>query len=200
MGDAIDGILRVSQLMKLRYGVVESAVKYADFIINWLNKLSEYVNIEFQMVHGNHSELRMLGQPKGSFENDNIGIVISEMIKTRLKDNPNFKFTYNPTGFVFSNIQGFNVLGIHGEVKSMERAIKDFSKTYGTEIDILIAGHLHHTRSEAVGVNSDVINVPSIIGVDSYSLSLNKTSNAGATFIIVEEDFGKVCEYNIKLN
>ena len=37
MGDFSDGILRVSQLMKLRYGVVDGTIKYADFISNKLN-------------------------------------------------------------------------------------------------------------------------------------------------------------------
>lgn len=64
MGDFEDGLLRVQQLMKLKYGILEGTVRYADFISNWLNVLSEYVKIEFQMTAGNHTELRMLGQPK----------------------------------------------------------------------------------------------------------------------------------------
>ena len=77
-----------------------------------------------------------------------------------------FNYIKNPTGYIFDTISGFNVLGIHGEVKNMEQAIKNFSHTYKVPIDVLIAGHLHHTRSETIGVNRDVINVPSIIGVD----------------------------------
>lgn len=199
-GDGVDGMLRISQLMKLRYGVVEGTVKYAHFITNWLNTLTKYVNVRFQMVNGNHTELRMLGQPKGTFTKDNMGVVVYESIKNMLENNLNFEMIKNPTGYIFDNICGFNVLGIHGEVKSMENAIKNFAHTYKTEIDILIAGHLHHTRTETVGVNKDVINVPSIIGVDDFSMSLNKTSNAGATLIIIEEEKGKVLEYNIKLN
>ena len=200
MGDFTDGLLRVGQLFKLKYGVVEGTVIYADFICNWLNELTKYVNVEYQMVFGNHSELRMLGQPKGTFKDDNMGVVVMESIKNRLSNNPNFLLIKNPTGLIFANIVGLNVLGIHGEVKNMENALKDFSNTYNTQIDILLAGHLHHSKSETVGVNRDVINVPSIIGVDTFSMSLNKTSNSGATFIVFEENKGKVIEYNIKLS
>jgi hypothetical protein len=200
MGDFTDGLLRVKQLMKLRYGVIESTIKYANFICNWLNKLTEYVNVDYQMVFGNHSELRMLGQPKGTFKDDNTGLYVREIIKERLKDNPNFNININPTGLIFSNLCNLNVLGIHGEVKDMERAIKDFSNTYNTHIDILIGGHLHHESGKCVGVNRNVINIPSIMGVDDYAMSLNKTSNAGATLFILEEGKGKVQEYNIKLN
>ncbi|WP_342759422.1 hypothetical protein [Kineothrix sedimenti] len=200
MGDFSDGILRVSQLLKLRYGIVEGTVLYAEFICNWLNELSKYVNIKFQMVKGNHTELRLIGQPKGTFTNENMDLVVRAMIKARLVDNPNFELIENPTGMIYDEIFGFNFLGIHGEVKSMERAIKDFSHTYNTKISYLIAGHLHHSKSETIGVNCEVINVPSVIGVDDYSLSLNKTSNAGATMLIIEEDRGKTIEYSIKLN
>lgn len=199
LGDFTDGILRCSQLMKLRYGVVEGTVKYANFIAHWLNELSKYVHIKYQMVYGNHSELRMLGQPKGTFKEENTGMFVREMIMAYLENNPNFEMITNPTGLIFDNIEGFNVLGIHGEVRNMESAIKDFSNTYNTNIQILLGGHMHHYKAETVGVNKDVINVPSIIGIDSYSMSLNKTSNPGAVLFCIEENKGVTLEYKIKL-
>ena len=199
LGDFTDGILRCGQLMKLRYGVIESTVRYANFIANWLNELSKYVKIKYQMVYGNHSELRLLGQPKGTFKEENTGLFVREMINARLENNPNFEMTINPTGLIFDNIEGLNVLGIHGEVRNMESAIKDFANTYNTDIKILIGGHMHHYKAETVGVNREVINVPSIIGIDDFSMSLNKTSNPGATLLIVEGNAGISVEYKIKL-
>lgn len=199
LGDFTDGILRCSQLMKLRYGVIEGTVKYANFISNWLNELSKYVKVKYQMVYGNHSELRMLGQPKGTFKEENTGMFVREMIKTYLENNPNFEMIINPTGLIFDSIEGLNVLGIHGEVKNMENAIKDFSNTYNTNISVLIGGHMHHYKAETVGINKDVINVPSIIGIDDYSMSLNKTSNPGAVLFCIEENKGVTLEYKIKL-
>lgn len=200
MGDFSDGCLRVSQLMKLRYGVVDGTIKYADFISNWLNELSKYSKIKFQMTNGNHTELRMLGQPKGTFTEDNMGKVVSEFIKVRLKDNKNFIYIENPTGYIYAKLACYTILGIHGEVKNMGNAIKDFSKIYNVPIDYLLAGHLHHSRTEEVGINSEVINVPSIIGVDPYSMSLNKSANAAGKLLVFEQTKGKVCEYTLKLN
>lgn len=199
LGDFTDGVLRCSQLMKLKYGVVEGTVKYANFIAHWLNELSKYVKVKYQMVYGNHSELRMLGQPKGTFKEENTGMFVREMIKTYLENNPNFEMIVNPTGLIFDNIEGFNVLGIHGEVRNMENAIKDFSNTYSTNIQILIGGHMHHYKAETVGVNKDIINVPSIIGIDDYSIGLNKTSNPGAVLFCIEENKGVTLEYKLKL-
>lgn len=199
MGDFSDGLLRVKQLSQLRYGVVEGTVRYADFISNWLNELSKYVKVDFKSTSGNHTELRMLGQPKGTFTKDNMSLVADTIIATRLANNPNFSFRKNPTGYIFANILGYNLLGIHGEVKNMEQALKDFSHIYKVQIDYLVAGHKHHSRSETVGINQEVINVPSIIGIDDFSLSIHKTSNAGASFLVFENGRGKVIEYSIKL-
>ena len=200
MGDFNDGILRVSQLMKLRYGVIDGTIKYADFISNWLNELSKYVRIKYQSTNGNHSELRMLGQPKGTFTEDNMGKVVSEFIKIRLKDNPNFTYIENPTGFIYAQVACNTILGIHGEVKNMKTAIDEYSRIYNVPIQYLLAGHLHHNKTEEIGVNNEVINVGSIIGIDDYSLSLRKTANASAKLLIFEQNKGKICEYTLKLN
>lgn len=201
LGDCIDGILRVSQLMKLKYGVVESTIKYSEWLANWLNDLSKECGclIRFQMTKGNHSELRMLGQPKGSFPDDNMEMIILEFVKLRLKDNPNIEIIENTTGMIFEELQGYSVLGYHGESKNMEQTLKDFQKLYRTRIDILISGHLHHSYSENVGIDSDVMRVPSIMGVDDFSLGLHKASNPGATLFAVEKGKGKILEYNIKM-
>lgn len=199
LGDFSDGVLRVKQLFTLRYGIIEGSVLYGNFIVQWLNELSKYASIRFQMVFGNHTELRMLNQPKGTFEKENMGLVVKNMIKTMLADNPNFTFVENPTGLIYENIFGSVFLGIHGEVKDMNKALSDFSRTYNINISYLIAGHLHHNISEEVGMDKEVINVPSVIGIDDYSLSLNKTSNAGALLLVFEKDYGIRVKYPIKL-
>lgn len=199
MGDFTDGVLRVGQLMKLRYGVIESTVKYANYITYWLNELSKYVTVHYQMVFGNHSELRFFNQKKGSFADENTGLFVREIISTRLMDNPNFDMKINPTGLIFDTICGYNILGIHGEVRNMENALKDFSLTYNTPVDILIGGHMHHYKGETVGIDKEVVNVPSIVGIDDFAISLNKTSRPGATFLIIEEGQEISIEYKIKL-
>lgn len=200
LGDELDGMLRVSQLFKLRYGVIESTVKYGRFITEWLNELSKHVHVKYQMVKdSNHCQLRMLNQPKNTFKDDNMSYIIAEKLMDRLENNPNFEFIQNPTGYIFDNIIGYNVFGCHGETKSMEQAIKDFSRTYKVDIDFMVGGHKHHQNSTNIGIQSDVISAPSIIGVDDYSLSLNKTSDPGATLFVLEQGKGKVMEYNIKL-
>lgn len=200
LGDDIDGILRVGQLFKLRYGVIESTIKYAQFLATWLNELSKYVRIKFYITHGNHSQLRMINQPKNTFKEENMGIIIVEFVKNFLKENKNFELITNPTGHIYTKIFEFNIMGIHGEVKNIEQAKKDFTDFYKQPIDILIGGHKHSEASKNVAVNRDVIRVPSVMGVNDFAEQIIKSSNAGAKLLILEPDNGKKIDYFLKVN
>lgn len=200
LGDELDGILRVSQLMKLRYGVIEATIKYSEYICGWLTALTQYVNVEFHMVGGNHTELRMLGQQKGTFKDDNLSEIIKEFIKVRLEFNPKFVMKEYRSGVIYDDVCGYKVLGIHGEVKNMETALKDYSAMYGVNVDVLIGAHLHHASHLASGKGKEVIRIPSLMGIDPYAVSIIKGSDAGATFLIFEEGRGKTVEYSIKLD
>lgn len=200
LGDSTDGILRVSQLMTLRYGVVESAIQYAFYIAGWLEKLSHHVHIRFGMASGNHTELRMLGQPKGAFKEDNMSRVVYTIISMRLKDNPNFEMLESPIGYVYTKISDYNVLAVHGECGNLGRAIHEFENTYGRNIDFVFGAHFHHGKSEDVGRKRGVFSIRSIMGIDDFSISLNKTADAGASLIRLEEGRGHTFTYNICLN
>lgn len=201
LGDSIQGILRLnSQLMKLRYGIIDSSIIYANYLANWLNDLSQYVRINFQMViDSNHNQLRICNAPKNAFSEENMSKVMLTLIKERLKDNQNIKIIENPTGMNYQNLCNYNILGIHGEGKNPETSINDFSRLHQVPIDYLFGGHIHHQRTKEIGINSEVINIRSIIGTDPYGESLGKSSNAGASLFAFEEGCGIVETYSIKL-
>lgn len=200
LGDYTDGVIRVSQLRKLEYGAVESTVLYSRFITEWLNELTKHVHVVYQQVEGNHSEQRLLGQPKGTFKEENLGLIVREFIKIRLADNVNFKFIENPTGNIFAHLSTHTVMAVHGDgVKNMEKTLKDYSSMYGVPIQYFICGHLHHSRTEEIGRNQEVINVPSIIATDPYSESLRKTSDPAAKLLVFEQLRGLIAEYRLKL-
>lgn len=202
LGDEIQGLLRLtSQLMQLRYGVVESAILYAEYLASWLNELSKYVHIRFQIVFdSNHNQLRLCNAPKNAFPDENMSVVIKSFLKERLVDNTNIEIIDNPTGMIYEELSGSKILCIHGEIKNLSRAIDEFSRIHNVRLNYLIAGHVHHSDSQEVGIDTEVLHVRSIIGVDPYGLSLNKTSNAGAALFVFEEGKGKVCEYTYKLD
>lgn len=200
LGDDNDGILRLTDnLFKLRWGMIDSTLVYADFMAQWFNEVSKFVNIELHMVQdSNHNQLRLCSAPKNAFKGENLSKIIIHTIMARLYDNHCVVFHENPTGYIYANIVGYNVMGIHGEVGSLKTAIDNLSKLYGLRLDYLVGGHKHH--SEEYGFDCEAISVGSIIGIDNYSTSLMRSSNASATLLIFEEGNGLVTKHTIKLN
>lgn len=205
LGDAIEGILRMTSLQTLRYGIVDSTMYYAEFMANWLNKLSEYVAIDAYSALGNHSQIRPLGSKNGDFDEENMERIVTWFIKERLKDNKNIVFNDNGNHLILLDIFGMNILASHGEEKDLAKAINDYRNMYNVSIDMFIAGHKHTKETNTVGVGSygdiETIRVSSIMGCNDYSVKkIRKRSKAGSTMLVFEEGIGKVAEFDFVLN
>ena len=204
LGDAIQNILRMSDIVKLKIGVLESVLNYAELISTWLVELSNRlkVPVEYICLGGNHAELRLL-ESKQNFEEENLGRLIREFIYLRLKDNPNI--TVAPySEFGFKSIQGTNILAIHGNnAKSSLEEISYWENYHGISIDILLMGHEHHGEQTTVGYgllgDKEIIKVPSLVGIDTYSKKLRRIARAGAKFMLFEDGL-KTWEKTICLN
>lgn len=202
LGDGIQGLLRLnSQLMQLRYGVIDSAIRYGDFLGHWLNELSKYVRIKFQMtMDSNHNQLRLCGAPKNAFVDENMSKVIMLAIEKELSNNPNVKIINNPTGLNFGQFSTYQVIGIHGEVKNLGDALDDYSRAYQTPISYIIGAHAHHIVEKEIGINSEAISIRSMIGIDPFGMSLLATSNAGASLFEFDQIKGLICEHRLKVD
>lgn len=200
LGDSVEGFIRNSQLWSLRWGVIDSATIFGNYMGDWLYKLSEKVSIVYHQTDGNHDELRLLDGKKGQHLCESAGKIVKNCIILKNEKNPNFKYVENKTGLIFDTVCGYNILGIHGEVKDLSQAIKDFDNIYDVKISYLVAGHKHHTEFKNCGVRKGCIGVGSIVGSDEFSMTLRQSADATANFIVFEEGKGKVDEHTYVLN
>ena len=194
LGDTLDGMLRNSQLIKLRWGVIDCAIKYANYMLKWLIELSKYTKINLYNTSGNHTEMRLLDGKKGEHERENMDKVIIEVIKNgiELTGNQNINIIENKSGYIYTKLPNslYSIFGFHGEVKDLERASMEFQEVYNCDIDYIAAGHLHHNNINLYGSRKGAIRVGSIIGCDDYSLKLRKRTDASSTFCIFTKDNG----------
>lgn len=204
LGDGIQNILRLSDIAKLKTGVIDSVLQYAEMISQFLNKIQNELNIqiEFSCLGGNHSELRLISTGR-NWESENLGKVIREFIALRLKDNQNIKV--DPySDFSFKQIEGINILAIHGDdSKKNINEISYWEQYHNITIDILLMGHFHHQEQISLGYSptgdKEIIIVPSLIGIDEFSRKNRKLARAGAKFILFKDN-NKTWEKVIYLN
>ena len=91
------------------------------------------------------------------------------------------------------------MLGCHGEVKDLQNCTSSFSRAYNTNIDYVLAGHVHHQTSKENAKHSEELTIRSMVGTDDYAMSLGKTSDTGASLFIFDNEFGKIANYDIKV-
>jgi predicted phosphodiesterase len=203
LGDAIDGILRASQLQKLKMGAVDQTMEYANFMVYWLNELSKYTTIDYYSILGNHSETRTLNSSRGEFDDENFERVINWFLMSMLKDNKNINI-HNCGNFHYREISGVKTLMVHGQYeKNMEQSLKDYMISYGHKIDLVVSGHLHHNHSKTIGMNEnmniDFIQAPSFCGVDDYAMKLKKAAKPAVKMLLLENGEGITTTYDLKL-
>lgn len=191
LGDSLDGILRMSQLQWIQLGNVDSAIEYAEFMATWINELSKYCFVDYYVVSGNHTELRLLNGKRGDFPEENMEKIITYIISVHLKDNERVKI-HKCKSHMYFNVLGNNILAVHGhQEKNLEKSLSEYPMLYGYPIDLIISGHLHHRDNKTIGMNElkdiEYYQVPSIVGVDKYSMEIKKAANAGTDLLTLDK-------------
>ena len=203
-GDSLDGMLRPSQLMKLRWGVIESCMRFSEHMAQWIAALSQYATVSVCGVDGNHTETRSLNSKRGDFPGENLEKVIFWFLAERLKDVPGVLVDSVTEQQKHLTVQGFSILLTHGtDIKSLENAAKQTMLLYGESIDYLICGHKHREQEYVSGYtdqgNAVVIRVPSLCGMDEYAQRLGYGGRPGALAMVLEAGYGRRCIYPISL-
>jgi len=206
VGDMLDGMLRPSQLQRLEYGVVESAMRLAETLAQWLADLAENIQIPIRVcaVRGNHGEIRPLGTKAGQFPEENMERIVMHYLRARFDLESLIWIVENDAPMTMMvDVCGYQFMLTHGQGVNIESMAQDSVNLYNKPIDVFMVGHLHKCQTFQSGImpNSNVYveRVPSICGVDPYAQSKGYGGVAGATAILMEEGYGRRCVYPIVL-
>lgn len=206
VGDMLDGVLRASQLQRLEFGVVESAMRLSEFLCQWIGQISRATGIPIWVcaVRGNHGEIRPLGSKAGQFPEENLERVVMHYLFMRFLEEPMVIIENDDVPMVqIATVCGYQFLLIHGQGADIETIARDHQNLYGKPIDVFLCGHLHKSQTFTAGMsgkgNSVIERVPSLCGMDPYAQSRGYGSPPGATVIVMKEGYGRECVYPITL-
>lgn len=207
LGDLVEGMcLRISQLSSLKVGITKQTVQFMRFLVSWLNKVSEVVEIEYYSTpYSNHGQIRPFGSKANDFVQEDVEQIIFAYVHDMLEKNPRIKVVECENKHVIFDIFDYKVIACHGhDIKCAEDFIKDISDKYKIFFDYAFFAHKHSAGTKAVGEgntnNCEIINIPSIMGCDTYADDLLVGSKAGATLIEFTRKQGKRKTYDIILN
>lgn len=203
LGDFFENVLRLSSLTKLREPVVDTVIKFSEFMAQWFVELQNRleVPIEIVTVGGNHDINRILGQYP-QLEEENLGKIVVEFLKLRLSGCYDIEVN-DYTDVAVKTIGPVNVMFTHGEDKDLSTTIEYFSNLYNVDVDEIYAGHLHRPESRAIGITElgdrMIYRVGSICGCDTYSKRLRKSARPSAYFAFYEKEQGHTWSKNYYL-
>lgn len=190
-GDSIQGMLRLSDVKKNELPVVESIVGFSRLMAEFLNTLSEYVEVEYYHVtSANHSEPRFIGSEAGAMpEEDFEKVIVSYIADVLSKNKRVYVHVEMNKPFIELEVLGKNLICMHGHtIKNIDNALRDLSMNNKKFYNYLLMGHIHHTNIKETDSDCMVLVAPSFVGVCPYSKKLLKSSNAGAIMYTFEDN------------
>lgn len=209
LGDSLQGILRISDLLINDTSVVKAVVEYSRLIAQFLNGLSEFVDISYYHVpSANHTQIRPLGTKASEIASEDLEYVISNYIKDLLAANDRVKVNLaddNKQYVRIDDVQGFEVYALHGhQIKNIDNAVRDMGSLINSNVDYVMVGHFHGgketTVAEGVTHDCEVLVCPSFIGSDPYSDSLFKGAKGSVKIYGFDEIYGHTESYKIVLS
>lgn len=192
LGDFFENVLRLSSLTKLREPVVDTVIKFSEFMAQWFVELQNRleVPIEIVTVGGNHDINRILGQ-QPQLEEENLGKIVVEFLKLRLSGCHDIEVN-DYTDVAVKTIGPVNVMFTHGEDKDLSTTIEYFSNLYNIDADEIYAGHLHRPESKGIGItdigNRAFYRVGSICGIDPFAKRIRQASRPSVYFATYGDD------------
>ena len=202
LGDFFENVLRISSLAKIKEPVVDTVIKFSNFICVWLTEVYNRLQVPMTIVTvgGNHDEISYL-QQGDRIKDENLAKIVVEFMKIRLKDIDGI--TVKPySDASIETIRGTNILFNHGEDKDLKTTLEYFSNTGMVDVDEVIAGHLHHPENKTVGIadvgDKQVTRVGSICGVDAFSKRCRSSARPSA-YMAMYSDEGKTWSRNYYL-
>ena len=208
LGDTLQGLLRVSDLKINDSSVVKATVEVSRLIAQFLNSLSEFVEIDYYHVPtANHSQTRPIGSKASELADEDLEYVISHYIEDLCRNNSRVRVNLAAEGkqYIELNIDGYEILAMHGhQIKNIDTALKDLSMIRRSFCDYLILGHFHGGKElsshEGCCHDTEILVCPSFVGSDPYSDSIMKGSKAAVKVFGFDSLYGHTETYKFILN
>jgi hypothetical protein len=182
LGDEIEGLLRVSAAMDSRLGAVEQMKEYAVHYLNFLQRLSQKMQlIVYQVTSSNHTQTRVLSTGRNELEKEDLLQLLDVILQVGLAQNPNCIYISGEE--ISTEIGGFQYYLEHGHlIRKATAYIEKKQADLGIKIDYHYSGHIHHYLNETLhardGYDCDYTVAPSCKPTQStYEKNLMLSAN-----------------------
>lgn len=160
-GDTIDGLLRVSQIRKIKMNLVDQVANATELITSFIETLSqEYCISDIKFINeSNHDQIRPLGSNRSDFPEENLSKFIGEALY-RYCQVKMIPFEHNKEFVV--DIAGKDVVFLHGDEFRNPQAMYKYYEGM-----TVLHGHFHNFYHNQFGIG-----LPPMVWGDDYTKGL----------------------------
>ena len=193
LGDLIENFyMRYNQSQDCEFLMAEQINKATKLIVNFITSLSEYVNVEYEGIAGNHD--RSNGNQKENFDGDNGNVIINENIKNFIELTNAEKLTFIDNGMyaksIVKEIYGEKIKLIHGDEEGSndKDKVAKHSTADNTFYKTIVQGHYHNFKTIDENYGRKFVYVGCLMGRNAYSHKMKCDTNASQAIILCRED------------
>lgn len=195
IGDMVEHVSmrNVNQSFEAEFPLAKQITVATKMITAFIVNLSEFVNVDFFCIAGNHD--RFQGNKADMIDTDNTMYVIAESIKTVLgvMNLPRVKFLDVDEYFNYEHTIEMNnkrIKFVHGDLerKTDPQKLEKHVSADEAFYDAIIMGHYHTFEDIERNYGKREIRVGSPMGRNSFSRKFKGNSDAGQAIIIVTEE------------
>lgn len=184
LGDLISGRIHAQLRIENREDAVSQVIHVSELLAQFLNDLSKHVYVEYYDCLDNHS--RVEPNIKESLRLESLARIITWYLKERFYGRNDVSIAFNDYSddiISFRTENGWNVVGVHGDLDPQKAVIKNMRGMLDERPDLVCTAHLHHfsanEENECVMVSN-----PCLMGTDGFAESKRLTSRPAQTFIV----------------
>lgn len=147
MGDLVDGAaLRVSQLRKIKAGIVTQIIEVSRAYVQLIEELLKYVSITFLILESsNHTQLRSFGTKQNELADEDVMRVFVEYMQVSFKNQKGISIISGED--LMLKILNFNMFFGHGHlIRGKSGYLERLQSDRNVIIDYGFFGHFHHCR------------------------------------------------------
>ena len=196
LGDVVENayMRRTNQAYTCEFNFSQQIVKAEKAIFRFLNTISDFANVEFYSVGGNHNRIT---QKDENIEGDNINVIINENLKTLVEISNNSRITINDVDYL-EDCAEFKVNNTRVKIFHGDNRPKEDKKIADNNYDLIIRGH-YHAFSTSKQNNCQVVTNGCTFGFNPYSAKMGYETPASQSLIVInEEEIECIKEINLQ--
>lgn len=188
--DMFNSDRRLDELLSNATNRAKALLLGYDIVRQMLLELNQHFNVAIASITGNESrfdQIREMGNQRAS---NNFDFLLHEMLSEGLRDKKGFHFVHGDPTELIVEVNGQNILLIHGDNKHANNPFEMASKLMakysakGINIRYVLSGHIHMAYISDYFARSS-----STVGANAYSeKGLQLTSRASQNCYVVEKD------------